>query len=63
MPTKTKPKTFLSSVSPMADGEYQAEVVAQDIWAYAHQQGLSVRDYGQTWFVYESKQDYLDSLD
>lgn len=59
----TRPLAFLSSVNPMANGEYTAEVEAPEIWAFAHRQGLHVRDYGQTWFVYEAKQDYLDSLD
>jgi hypothetical protein len=54
---------FLTSTRELPGGGHEREIPAKLVWAGARKLGLSRADYGRTWFVHESKQDYLDSLD
>lgn len=54
---------FLTSKCPLPDGTHEAEMHPNLIWERSKRMGLDYADYGRTWFVYASRQDYEDSLD
>lgn len=54
---------FLSSTYELPGGGHERELPAKHVWTEARKLGLMDAEYARTWFVYESKQDYLDSLD
>ena len=54
---------FLSSTDPLPDGSHVIEAPYPEIWDRAREAGLTERDYDETWFVYPSRAEYLESLD
>jgi hypothetical protein len=55
---------FLISTHELPNGGYEREIDSEIIWTVAeHGIGLTKRDYGRTWFVFESRTAYELALD
>ena len=55
---------FLTSTRELPSGGFQREIPDDKVWSTATGLlGLHERDYGSWWFVYESREDYENSLD
>lgn len=63
--TEPLPATFFApdgSIQPSRD-HYSATIPAYNVWWRALSAGLRADDFGRTWWVYDSRAEYIASLD
>jgi hypothetical protein len=53
----------LAAMIAYGENVYGVTIPAYNVWHACEVAGLVARDYGQTWHVYASRAEYLDSLD